>query len=303
MPIAYYSGPEGACKSVMMGRDCLYHHNCGGHVYAFPGFEVMDNKGTVISELLLPEEWVKLLNEAESSYVVAIDEIPNFLNHHKWNSDFVDLITYGAAAQRRKRSLVILATGPIFDWLPRDLKTMFHEVINMEDRHWKVKTIPRGEQAVFTREDRRGVLSGQIGRRTRPKVFYAKRYWRNIETYSIVDPRWQLNKIKFDKRKVNLDADGNVINPEFIGESDPATLDRLFQEYQSRIHSISNPMVDGLKYIIDKANGNPIDSEPLYEAMNVSGSKKGKDKVGTIMRRMNYEYQGWSKRYVPITTS
>ncbi len=220
MPIAYYSGPEGACKTVMMGRDCLYHHQCGGKVFAFPGFKVLNNRGKEISELLMPEEWIVLLNESDTNYVVAIDEIPNFINHHKWNSSFVDLITYGAAAQRRKRSLVILATGPIFEWLPPDLRYMFHEIIRMEDRHWKLKFIPRGEQAVFTREDRRGVLSGQIGRRTRPKVFYAKRYWKNIETYSIIDPRWQLSRYKFDRRQVYIDAEGNILMPD-IEEPEP----------------------------------------------------------------------------------
>lgn len=261
MPIAYYSGPEGACKSVMMGRDCLYHHSCGGKVFSFPGFEVMNNRGKVISELLMPEEWILLLNEDESNYVVAIDEITNFINHHKWNSSFVDLITYGAAAQRRKRSMVILATGPIFEWLPPDLRYMFHEIIRMEDRHWKLKYIPVGEQAAFTREDRRGVLSGRIGRRTRPKLFYAKKYWKNINTYSIVDPRYQLSRYQFDRREVFVDADGNIVSQETDVPPDAIDIEKATSKVKELFQGVTGPIreADVWRYLGIKSSDDKSD--------------------------------------------
>ena len=214
MPIVYYSGPEGACKTVMMGRDCLNHYRLGGKIYAFPGFELKNNVGKVVSQLLMPEQWMDLLIKEESDYIVAIDEIANFINHHKWYNDLNDLITYGAAAQRRKRRMAILATGPIFEWLPPDFRYMFHEVVRLEDRHWKVKSIPRGYQAQFTREDRRGVLSGEIGRQTKPRIFLAKKYWRNVETYSLVDPRYQLKRYKYQRSNIVVDENGQVITPD-----------------------------------------------------------------------------------------
>ncbi len=291
MPIAYYSGPEGSGKSVMMGRDCLYHHSCGGKVYAFPGFEVMNNRGRVISLLLMPEEWMNLLVQEEANYAVAIDEIANFLNHHKWFDQIVDLITYGAAAQRRKRSMVILATGPIFEWLPKDLSYMFHEVIRLEDRHWKIKSIPRGEQAIFTREDRRGVLSGDIGRMTHPEIFKARKYWKNINTYSLVDPRYQLNKVRFQRKEIMVGTDGKVIEPDAgaVPVVNTEAIERLANQYNGgdNAREVIARIVDTLK----KKGIQIIPKQAIKDMVASQGLTISPFKMGSILREHNLYYK------------
>lgn len=229
MPIVYYGGPEGACKTMMMTRDSWYHYRCGGTVYAFPGYELLNTKGEVVSKMIMPHQVMDLINSDEYGYIIDIDEIQNFLNKHKWYEDIVDLLTYGVAAQRRKRSIGILATGPIFGWVPKDLRDMFHLVVHLEDYHWKNKSIPRGVQAKIVREDRRGVLSGEIGRRTRPRLFNVKRYWRHANTYSIVDPKYQFSRVRIKRSTVTIDDNGNII-PESDKEASS-----VFEQYSKQL--------------------------------------------------------------------
>lgn len=218
MPIVYYGGVEGSCKSVMMGRDLYIHHKMAGpgKVFAFPGFDVFDGRGTKISRLINPFEMFTELMEM-NGVAVGIDEVQNFMNHHNWWNKIIDILTYGIAAQRRKRSLAILMTGPIFEWLPKDLQRMVHEVVHMEDRHWKYKSIPRGEQAIVTREDRRGALSGQPNTRTRPRIFNAKKYWHHIDTYAPIDVMHQFEKVNIVSGETFI-KDGQVLTEEEIAQ-------------------------------------------------------------------------------------
>lgn len=238
--IVYYGGPEGSCKSVMMGRDCYIHHRLGGQIHAFPGFEVFNKAGTVISKLLNPFEMYTTVMQL-NGVVIAIDEIQNFINHHNWWNKIIDILTYGIAAQRRKRNLAILATGPIFNWLPSDFRMMFHEVVHMKDRHWEMKKIPRGEQAIIYREDRRGVLSGQIGKTTRPTIFKAKKYWQHIDTYAPIDVMHQFERVEIRSGRTVI-QDGRVLTPEEV-----AILDYEDRTQRSRYGSLIKDLIEDLK--------------------------------------------------------
>ena len=215
MPIVYYGGVEGSGKTMMMTRDLWYHHRCGGKIYAFPGYELLNTKGNVVSKLLMPEQVINLMVSEEVGYAIAIDEITNFMNKHHWQDQIVDLFTFGVAAQRRKKSMAILATGPIFEDAPKVLRNMFHEVVHLEDWHWKNRAIPPGVQSRFYRQDMRGMLSGQIGKCTRPRLFNTKRYWKHANTFSPVDPRYQLRRVRVLRKETLVDEDGNIIeSPE-----------------------------------------------------------------------------------------
>lgn len=218
MPIVYYEGVEGSGKSVMMGRDLYIHHQLvgPGKVFAFPGFDVFDEKQRKISQLINPFEMFTQMMEMYN-VAIGIDEVQNFINHHNWWNKIIDILTYGIAAQRRKRSLAILMTGPIFEWLPKDFQRMVHEVVHMQDRHWKVKAIPRGEQSIIWREDKRGALSGDIGRRTRPQIFHTKRYWQHIDTWAPIDVMHQFEQFQVVQKKTFVE-DGRVLTEEEVAQ-------------------------------------------------------------------------------------
>lgn len=209
--IAYFGGPEGGGKTALMTKFCRIHHLAGGVIWAFPGYEHKNSRGRVVSDLILPEQVMGRLDDMQY-IVIVIDEIQNFMQHHKWYSNLTDIMAYGAAAQRRKRQFVILATGPIFDWVPKDLRMMFHIVFECRDRHWREKYIPRGQQILFTIEDKRGVLSGYPGMKTREKRFFPKDVFPYYDTFSLVDPKYQFLKMNIQRDEVFLDSDGNVIS-------------------------------------------------------------------------------------------
>lgn len=210
--IVFFAGPEGGGKTVLMTYHLRRHHLMGGEIWAFPGYEHKNQTGRVVSLLVYPEEVMGRLNEMDG-VVVVIDEIQNFLNHHAWKTDLADFMAYGAAAQRRKRGFNILATGPELDWVPLDLRLMFHEVWHCRDRHWRHHGISRGSQIEFTITDRRGVLSGIIGATTRPKLFYPKKYYPYFDTFSLVDPKYLHHRVKVKKQTTVVDDNGNIIGP------------------------------------------------------------------------------------------
>ena len=157
--INYFGGPEGGGKTALMTYYSRRHHLLGGEIWAFPGYELKNNTGKVVSKLIYPEE-IRGKIDAMQYIMLDIDEIPNFIHHHAWQSPLADIMAYGAAAQRRKREFVLNATGPQFNWLPPDLRSMFHLVFHCEDKHWKNKSVPRWQQIEFCITDNRGVLRG-----------------------------------------------------------------------------------------------------------------------------------------------
>jgi len=279
--IVYLGGPEGGGKTALMTRYNRIHYLMGGECWAFPGYELLNNRGRVVSRLVMPEEIMGLLDDMQ--YVVlSIDEIQNFLNHHHWADKLVEIMTE-AAAQRRKRQFVILATGPEFEWVPKDLRQMFHEVIDCRDRHWKNHAIPRGQQIEFYRVDRRGVLSGRIGARTPSKTFWAGNYFRYFKTLSLVDPSYRFRKVRIKKEEVLIDSSGHIINNSEI--SDPASLDRYISNYRN-IHE--DPLMKVTKQVISKLlnsriNIKEVDSGLLYNAI---GGGKRKTVIGRALVKL-----------------
>jgi len=282
MPLTYIGGVEGSGKTTYMTRELLYHYFSGGRVFAFPGYELKNDSGRVVSETLLPEQVPGLLRMPIYDWAVAIDEIQNFSNKHTWQNPLNDLLAYGAAAQRRKRRFGMIATGPLFGWLPPNMKDMFHVVITMQDRRWKCKDIPRGEQFIITYKDNRGMLTGTPGTTTRPRIFKGKGYRKYFDSYSVVDPDWQRRRIKFVKELVEIGPDGRVI--EDIDHSDPATLNRYIEEYQQQNNGVESKVKSFLKELIDK-NVPHMPRELVYQSFGAV-NKAQKDAVGAALKKM-----------------
>lgn len=272
--INFLSGPEGAGKTAFMTFYARKHHLLGGEVWAFPGYELLNQRGNVVSKLIYPDEVMGMIDDMQ--YVVlCVDEIENFLNHHDWSNPFHDVMA-SAAAQRRKRGFNILATGPEIELVSKDLRAMFHEIVYCKDMHWRNHAIPRGKKIWFVREDRRGVLSGYPGTRTRPKIFKPEPYFKYYDTFSLVDQKYRHHRIKIQKEVTLVDANGNVIEQE--GMPDQATLDRYIQEYQSR-PEYENPLHKAINYMIRKFKEQGIttvENAVFFEAVGGNKTYAGK---------------------------
>lgn len=222
--ITFFEGPEGAGKTALMTKFCRYHHLKGGHIWAFPGYEHKNQSGNVISELINPIEIMGKIDELQY-IVLCIDEMQNFMNHHAWQNPLIDVLAYGAMAQRRKREFVVLATGPSFDYLPPDLRYRFHCLVKCRDLHWGNHDIPRGERIEFLMIDLMGVLSGKPWTPQAPQIFYPKSVYKFYDTLEISDPKYQHMRISIRKDKTLVDSEGNIIEKD----------DTQYQEYDDRV--------------------------------------------------------------------
>lgn len=213
MPLVLYKGPEGAGKSALMTWELLFHHNCGGKVYAFPGYELLGPRGKVLSELLMPEQCLQLINEEESGYAIAIDEINNFFNHHRWQGIMNDILT-SLMTQRRKRSLALLATVTTDRLVSLDIRSMFHIIFDCKDYHAISKDCPRGIKTFYTEEDARGLISGNIGTMTKGRIFNHKKsgIWKRYNSFALIDPKYITKKVKVHQEAVLVDGRGNAID-------------------------------------------------------------------------------------------
>jgi len=212
MPTIFFGGPEGGGKTALVTRFCRYQHLLGGEIWSFPGYELKNERGRVVSKLVMPHEIMGKVDDL-THVTLVIDEIQLFMNHHAWQNPLIDILVYGAWAQRRKRQFATLVTGPFFYQLPPDMRDMFHVVFKCEDKHWKNHKIARGTLIRCRKTDMRGILSGREFTTTRPQVFRPERYFKYYNTFSLVDPKYQQVRIQVQKEKVYLDAEGNVVEP------------------------------------------------------------------------------------------
>lgn len=294
--ISYFGGPEGAGKSALMTRYARIHHLMGGHIWAFPGYELKNQRGRVISRLVMPEEVMSLVDDMQY-IVLLIDEIQNFINHHYWQSKLADVLTYGAAAQRRKRQFVLLATGPQFNWLPPDLRGMFHVVFHCRDMRWRDKTLPRGERIAFVEQDMRGVLSGWPGSALPERIFWPSKYFQFYDTFSLVDPKYQNLRIKVKKDEVIVDSQGRVLDGDRY-QTDPETMNRLIAQYSEQQEDKLTIQVNEVFRNFESKGLESIDSSLLWDIFNV----KNHGQKTVIGKRIpeNWKYRDFDKKYIKV---
>lgn len=291
MPIVGITGPEGAGKSLMMAREATIHHRMGGKVFCFPGFEVMNNRGRVISELLKPEDWVTLPPELHN-ILICIDEVTNFFSNHTWYNRMNDIFAAGVLAQRRKRSLCVIYTGPFFEWLPNRIRDLTHEVIRCRDYYWKARNfkpyIKRGEEIIFSREDHRGVLSGEIGKMTRQKIFLGKPYWKNYNTEAVVGLTYQYDRVKMKGRDIVIGTDGKVVSNYETGDTIGADIERLITE--SNTDKVREAIRGVVQYLKDKGIRR-FPAESIKELVAAQGLNISMKKIGGALKSFNWYYR------------
>lgn len=266
--ITYFGGPEGAGKSALMTYHLRKHHLMKGEVWAFPGYELKNDRGRVVSTLVNPSDVISMIDDMQY-IVLVIDEIGNFINHHSWQNALNDVLSYGLMAQRRKRQFVILASGPFFKELPPDIAHYFHVYYSCQDKHWKNHKLERGEQIRFTETDLRGVLSGRPYTTTRPQVFRPKRYYKYYDTFAIVDPKYQHLKVKVRKDVVEVDSDGNIIK-----KVEPKTITNHINEFIKMTgDTMEIKKYDLNNYIAFKLGKDDLDYGELLIVGRIMGAK------------------------------
>lgn len=290
MPLILYEGPEGAGKSAMMTDELLYHHKCGGKVFAFPGYELLGARGKVLSELLMPEDCIKILNEDVTGYAIGIDEINNFFNHHRWQGIMNDILT-SMMTQRRKRSFALLATVTAGRLVSLDIRSMFHEVVHCLDAHAVRKSIPRGQKTYFEREDTRGLLSGRIGTKTKGMFFDHKRTHNHFNSFSPIDPKYLIHSVKLQKKNVFVDSEGNAID-----EVLPTLTQNIPTHWKTQKYA---PILGGIAEIIkDKGE---MAMGAVYSMARSQGVKLNENWISRILKKEFGVISNWGTRtYVPV---
>lgn len=208
--IAIMLGIEGGGKTALITKFARKHHVLKGETWAFPGYELKNNTGRVVSKLIYPEEMKKKVYEMQN-VVLVIDEIQNFIHHHYWQSPVADTLA-NASAQRRKLNFNILASCPEFELVPPDMRRMFHVAFYCRDAHWRNKNIPVGTDIRFNVRDLRGMLSGYPGSTRSESKFDPRDYYKYYDTFSLADPKYQSRRYKQEYERVIIDPNGNVID-------------------------------------------------------------------------------------------
>lgn len=291
MPIRYYEGVEGSGKSVMMTRDLKLHHDSGGIVAAFPGYELYDGNGKTISELLLPEHWVNLPDSLrKKKLAIGIDEVTNWFNNHVWYNKICDMMG-SLMAQRRKFELAILMTGPIMNRLPPVIREMVHECVHCQDRHTLNHSYPRGHYTVYYKEDLRGLLSNPKRRVSKKKIFYTKPWWPFYDTYKATDTMNQYINVKVKRKTIVLNQDGSVYSPDSF-HADMSEVDRYTNASQIEPANPLKQMAIEVAKRIKQSGNNTVDGSVIFNALG--GNKKV---IGGVMSSIGATYNPFKKIY------
>ncbi len=271
------------------------------NTFCIPGFELYgDNKKQVLSETILPEEILTLLQGdtkalRKQRLAIAIDEISNFMNHHNWWNKINDIM-YAISAQRRKLGVAMLMTGPLYYKLPPDMRDMIHEIVHCQDNHVLNHSLPRGLQCLYHKEDRRGLLSNPRHPFSKRKIFMMKPWYKHYDTFAAVDALNQFIKIKFKGREVTVGADGKILSSGFENEFNPSKFDDIVQRYQVK----EDPQVSKVRQVITFLKNKGIEqvgNEVLCAMIHIPHTM-GRNGIGSILKSFGARYDLKKKIYI-----
>jgi hypothetical protein len=227
------AGVEGSGKSLLMTKIATEFYHLGGTVLAFPGYELKNGDGTVISHPLTVEQWIKM-DETLRDVMICIDEIEDHFNAQSWQSIIVRLFT-GVFGQRRKRNMGIVYTLQFFEELPKLMRRKTHYVIECVDaaryNPLKIasgeKTIQPGTRTYTTIIDNYGKHYPFIpGYRINGPIYRNEDMFEHYETFGITDIYSQFTKVEINRKVVSIDLNGDGV----ITEKESKESQRLYEK-------------------------------------------------------------------------
>ena len=201
------TGPEGSGKTLIMSYFGLMHIARGGRLLAFPGYELSDGHGKVLSEPLDIEQWVTMPPELRD-VLICIDEVQNFFNSRRHMS-VLNYLFANLAAQRRHRNIGVMYTVQDWGWLDDRIRWLTHVLIVCSDLYWsswgKEQGVGRGELISANFFDIKGFFTGKPWTPGPQFLLKAKEIWKCYNTYADVDMFSGLTKVEFKKPRITID--------------------------------------------------------------------------------------------------
>jgi hypothetical protein len=215
------TGPEGAGKTCLMTYFGLLHKARGGKLLTFPGFEITDGRGKVISEPLDIDQWITMPPELRDA-LICIDEVQNFFNSRRHMS-VLNYLFANLAAQRRHRNIGVMYTVQDWGWVDDRIRWLTHVLVVCSDLYWspwgKEEKVKRGELISASFFDIKGFFTGKPWSPGPQFLLRAKEIWNHYNSYADVDTWSGLTKVEFKKPKMVIDLRGQ--SEESEGEAIP----------------------------------------------------------------------------------
>lgn len=202
-----FSGPEGAGKTGAMTFYALLDKSLGGTIRTFPGYQVADLDGNIISIPIDVEEWLEQPPELEGS-TICIDEIQNFFDSSRHMTLFNRLTGY-IGAGRRHRGIKIFYTVQNLMWLYDRLRWLTHLYTACFDLRWtqygKEQGLERGELVSLKTYDCKGMYTGSEWEPLEVLNLRLKEIWGTWESWCPIDILSGFHKVKVIPREQVID--------------------------------------------------------------------------------------------------
>lgn len=202
-----FLGPEGAGKTLLMTYFGLLHIARGGRIRTFPGYQITNGHGKVITEPIEMEEWVTLPPELRDC-LIDVDEIQNFFGSDRYMS-WVNKLWAAIVAQRRHRNLGIHYTVQDWEDLDPRVRKKTHVLGICRDLYWsswgKEEGVGRGELISINFIDVKGFFTGMPWTPGPSHIVRSKEIWPYFPSYGDVDIWSGMTKVEFKKPKYTID--------------------------------------------------------------------------------------------------
>lgn len=205
-----FLGPEGAGKTLLMTYFGKIHIARGGAIRTFPGYQITDGYGKVLTTPIEIEEWVALPPELRDC-LIDVDEIQNFFGSDRYMA-WVNKLWANLVGQRRHRNLGIHYTVQDWEDLDSRVRKKTHVLAICRDLYWsawgKEEGVGRGEMISINFIDVKGFFTGMPWNPGPSFMVRTKEIWPCYNTYGDVDIWSGMTKVEFKKPKISIDLTG-----------------------------------------------------------------------------------------------
>ena len=184
-----FLGPEGAGKTLLMTYFGLIQLARGGPIRTFPGYQITNGHGKVMTTPLDIEEWVTLPPELRDC-LIDVDEIQNFFGSDRYMT-WINKLWANVVAQRRHRNLGVHYTVQDWEDLDPRVRKKTHTLIVCRDLYWsnwgREEGVGRGELISANFIDVKGFFTGTPWTPGPSQMIRTKEIWPYYDTFGDVD--------------------------------------------------------------------------------------------------------------------